>query len=83
MRYTLPTKTGLDGAFPDGGWAQGSDIDVNALVRKEKEEEEARRSKERGIMVGSPESERNWKTSHGVNEGQVSSGGFSLKGARI
>jgi hypothetical protein len=52
VRYNLPTKARLERAFPDGGWAQGSDIDVNALVRKEREEEERRRRGGRRRRVG-------------------------------
>lgn len=66
IRYTTPSKHGLEGAFPEGGWADGSDLDVNGFVKRE---DEARRSKEAKELsgkadTGSPESATSWKTSH-------------------
>jgi len=69
VRYTVPAKSGLEVAFPEGGWAQGSDLDVNGFVRRE---EEAKRRKEANLTrlvegqkeTGSPASATSWKTSH-------------------
>ena len=96
VRYSVPQKSGLEGAFPEGGWANGSDLDVNGFIRRE---EEARKSKEAAEMrqsgsggevkeSGSPLSASSWKTSHRHMSNEMerrtgSIGGRLLNGGRI
>ena len=92
VRYSVPQKSGLEGAFPEGGWANGSDLDVNGFVRRE---EEARRSKKAEEMrrkevegaqeLRSPASASSWKTSHrhvDDDAANTRSGSFGSFGAR-
>jgi hypothetical protein len=69
VRYTTPLKHGLEGAFPDGGWANGSDLDVNGFVKREEEARKSKEARELGgkadaVDNGSPASATSWKTSH-------------------
>jgi hypothetical protein len=92
VRYTAPSKQDL-GSEPNGGWAQGHELDVNGFVEREKREEE--RSKQSSLMrqgsslsgtenTGSPSSAASWKTSHRHkgSEGKASVMSFMSRGSK-